>query len=226
MKIIDVPQGSPEWKAARLGLPTASCFDKIIQPSTGKLSASSGKYLATLLAEWYLGQPLDDFQSPYMVRGTELEAEAIKWYEYDSDTDTQAVGFCLRDDGLAGCSPDRLVGDDGGVEMKVPAIQTHLTYLLDHDTIPARMKLMMDYWCQVQGCLWVTGRKWWDVCSFSPVLPSVRLRIEPEEGFIKAMEEAVTQFVDRLETAKRKLAPYKHDREKALAAIAEESHRF
>jgi hypothetical protein len=33
----DVTQGSPEWLEARLGIPTASEFDKIITP-TGKPS--------------------------------------------------------------------------------------------------------------------------------------------------------------------------------------------
>ena len=43
MKEIQVEQGSNEWIAARLGLPTASNFDKIITPG-GKLSTSSRKY--------------------------------------------------------------------------------------------------------------------------------------------------------------------------------------
>ena len=51
----DIAQGTPEWLALRLGIPTASCFDQII--TTGgkkgepKASTQAEKYMYTLLAE-------------------------------------------------------------------------------------------------------------------------------------------------------------------------------
>lgn len=220
MKIIDVAQGTPEWRAARCGIPTASCFDKIIRPSDGKLSASADKYLARLLAEWWTGQPIDDYVSPHMERGTELEGEARDWYSWDSGHDVQQVGFCTTDDGLVGCSPDGLVEPDGGLELKTPGIETHMVYLLDPK------KLVADYRCQVQGCLMVTGRKWWDLCSFSPILPNVRERIICDTDFIDAMRAAVDQFNERLAAAKRRFAEAKSERDRTLAAVADSSHSF
>lgn len=38
MKIIDCVQGSPEWWSARMGRPTASCFDKIVKPEPQKIA--------------------------------------------------------------------------------------------------------------------------------------------------------------------------------------------
>ena len=32
VRIIDVPQNSLEWLHARLGIPTASCFDLVVAP--------------------------------------------------------------------------------------------------------------------------------------------------------------------------------------------------
>ena len=223
MKIIDCQQGTAEWKQARCGVVTASCLDKIITPSTGKLSAAAPKYLARLAAEWFIGEPMEDYVSPYMVRGTDLEAEARLWYSFDSGHDVQQVGFIVRDDGLVGCSPDGLIGDDGGLELKNPGIEQHMVYVLN-DRL-----LVSDYRTQVQGCMFVTGRKWWDLCSFSPVLPSIRVRVERDEEFIAAMAAAVDQFVERLEEAKRKLAPMKAERDRSLAAAmetAEASHGF
>jgi hypothetical protein len=42
---------------ARLGIPTASNFDKIITPKTMKPSASAEKYAWALIAEQHLGEP-------------------------------------------------------------------------------------------------------------------------------------------------------------------------
>ena len=62
---LDVEQGYAEWVAARLGIPTASCFDKIITPKTMKPSASADKYAWELIAERVLGRPVDDASSGF-----------------------------------------------------------------------------------------------------------------------------------------------------------------
>jgi hypothetical protein len=53
-RLLDVEQGSVEWQMARLGIPTASNFDKIITPKTMKPSASAEKYAWALIAEQIL----------------------------------------------------------------------------------------------------------------------------------------------------------------------------
>jgi len=52
----DIEQGSERWLQARLGIPTASAFDKIVT-STGKASTQSNAYMNKLLAEWLTGRP-------------------------------------------------------------------------------------------------------------------------------------------------------------------------
>lgn len=215
MRTITAPQGSPEWHAARIGRPTASCFDRIVKPSTGELSKSCDKYLGLLLAEWYLGEPIESFSSAYMARGTDLEHEARLWYSWETGHDVEQVGFCLSDCERYGCSPDGLIGDDGGLELKAPGLEQHMVYLLDDGR-----SLVADYKCQVQGGLLVTGRKWWDVCSFNPDLPSVRVRVERDEDFIGKMRTAIEAFCDRLDAAKRKYAEHKHQRDAARARAA------
>ena len=98
MKILRMEQGTPSWVEARLGIPTASCFDKILTKG-GKLSAQASGYMHQLVAEWLLGCPLDDFASGYMQRGTALEQRAVKWYEFTNDCEVDRVGLCVRDDG-------------------------------------------------------------------------------------------------------------------------------
>lgn len=199
MKIIQCKQGDDVWRQARSGLPTASCFDQIITPRTRKPSASQDKYLARLLCEWFLGRPLEDEASAYMDRGREMEAEAVAKYEWDYNDTTTEVGLCLTDDGTAGASPDRLVGDDGLLEVKCPAMTTHMAYMLN----PALLREA--YYCQVQGELFVTGRKWADLISFNPILPTVRVRCEPDAGFQEALGQALQVFSLGLSAGKRAL---------------------
>lgn len=195
---VECLQGSESWHAARLGLPTASSFHRIVTPKSGKPSASSHKYLYELVAERLLGTPLDSASSEFMERGKALEGEAVAWYELQRGVDTEKVGFVLTDDRRAGCSPDRLVGEDGGLEVKCPSAGVHVGYLLG--------ELSEEYRCQVQGGLWVTGRRWWDLLSYNPLLPSALVRIERDEEFIAALESAVGEFCERLDEATKRLS--------------------
>jgi hypothetical protein len=197
VRILNVVQGSPEWIQARLGLPTASEFNRLLT-KTGKVAAASEKYMHELVAEWFLGVPLSDYRSPSMERGSGMESEAVSFYEFENDCETTPVGLCLTDCGRAGASLDRLVGDDGAVEIKCPTAAVHVGYLLDGPPD--------EYRPQVQGQLWVTGRKWVDLLCFHPTLPSVKVRVERDEDYIADLEAVVFAFADRLAEAKERLA--------------------
>lgn len=191
---LDVTQGSPAWVNARIGLPTASNFDRLITPKAGKPSASSTPYLYKLIAEWMLGVSLDETVTAFMQRGIEMEQEAVAYYELTRECDTEQAGFYLRDDRLAGASPDRLVGDDGLLEIKCPAAHTHVGYLLG--------SVADDYRCQIQGQLYITERAWCDVLSYCPGLPPALVRVERDEDFILLLAAAVDVFVGRLREAR------------------------
>jgi len=197
MRRLDVAYGSEEWLRARLGMPTASNFDRILTAKTLKFSAQSVGYMHNLLAEWALGIPLQNGGTDFMERGVALEDEAVRLYEMERDVDTQPGGFCLTDDGRTGCSPDRLVGDDGGLEIKSPAPHTHIRYLLGSP--------VDDYLLQVQGSLWITGRQWWDVMSYHPDLPAKYVRVLPDLDVHAALDVALEDFLSRFEAAKVQL---------------------
>ncbi len=196
MIVLDVVQGSEPWLQARLGLPTASNFDHILTPRTMKPSAQASGYIAALVAEWVLGEPLETGSTDFMERGSALEKQAIAYYEIEHDVTTTEAGFVLRDDRLIGCSPDRLIGDDGGLEIKAPSAKKHMAYLLGIEELCPRG--------QVQGGLWICGRKYWDVMSFNPYMPPVLRRYEREEEYLGKLEEAMIDFVARLAEAKER----------------------
>jgi hypothetical protein len=193
----NMDQGSAAWHEVRLGIATASRFDEIITPKTMKPSASATKYAWELLAEQITGISVEDGSGGFMARGSIQERKAIQWYELQHDVDTEEVGFVMRDDRRSGCSPDRLVGTDGVLEVKVPKITNHIGYLLDDEGI--------GYKCQRQGQLWITEREWCDGLSYCPGLPNALTRTYRDEAFIKALAAAVAQFNDMLDDMKVQL---------------------
>jgi hypothetical protein len=209
MIVLDCPQGSPQWLAARMAIPTASQFDRVLTPKKLQYSADAWKYQNELLTEWLVGAPCDfGGRSAFMERGTVMEPKARQYYELVRE-DVQQVGFIMRDDGMVGCSPDALVGEEGGLEIKIPAMHTHVGYLRRPEA------LVEEYRSQSLGGIYLTGRKWWDILSWHPSLPSLIVRVTPDDAYLKALDGALKQFIDELLAARKQLAP---KREVARAA--------
>lgn len=199
MIVHDVPQGSPEWKALRVGIPTASEFSRLVtntlKDGEYKLSASLEGYARELAAELFAGKQMSDFDgNVWMDRGKEKEAEAVALYEFTTDAAISSVGFITTDDGLCGCSPDALVGDDGGLEVKCLKAESHvevMAYYKKHGHAPVK------YTQQVQACLWITGRAFWDQLFYHPDLPplTVRQTLDPLQAaaFAKAVAAVIAE---------------------------------
>lgn len=194
MRVLDVQQGSPEWLAARLGIPTASRFSELVTPKTRKPSSQADKYLRELLAERLLGHPVHEFTSDYMQRGIELEPRAAMSYELQRGVEAVTVGFVLTDDGRAGASPDRLIGEDGALEIKCLSATSHIAALMDPEAAA------MDHFAQCQGQLYVAERSWCDLLFYNDELPSVTWRFQRDESYIAALHAARVAFCDRLDT--------------------------
>ena len=153
-------QHTPEWYAIR-ARPTASNFSRLVTPA-GKPASTATDYAAEILAAHYgIRKPF--FETAAMATGTRLEPEARAMYELLTDNEVAQVGFVTYSDEpfAPGCSPDGLIGEDGGLEIKCPEPWTHLATLLS-GVMPDKHKP------QVQGSMFVTGRKWWDFVSYCP----------------------------------------------------------
>lgn len=197
MKTFDHPQRSPEWFELRRGLPTCSVFDKIVTPSKGEPSSSQDKLINELIAESLCPSmdPGGGYQSADMEIGARTEAEARAFYEFaHAQGPITTPGFCLADCGRFGGSPDALVGEDGGLEIKCPSATTQIAYIRA-GTIPN------DYRCQIHGYLVVTGRKWWDFLSYHPDLPKFRVR-QKRDAFTEKLAAEISAFCDRYNTVR------------------------
>ena len=190
-------QGSPEWARARMGIPTASSFEKILTPG-GKPSKQAEAYRRHLIAEMVLGLPIDAPKTSWMERGTEMEGEAVCFYEFERDCAVQTVGFITDDRGRYGCSPDRLISTDGLLEIKCPSPAVHVGYMLwDH--------VDDDYRVQLQGQLLVAERDWTDICSYHPAMPPVIVRVSRDEEFIGKLRDALERFCDETDAEVERL---------------------
>lgn len=193
-------QGSPEWLALRAGVVTASEIKNVMTAKTLKPSASKG-YFRRMVAERVWGRPvMSEEESAAMGRGKALEPEARDWYDENYGFANGAVtvaGFVTTDDGRLGCSPDALVGDEGGLEIKCPMLDTHVGYMIDPE------ELRDEYNGQVQVSLFVTGRKWWDLLSYNPApeFPPVVVRCLPDAKYHAALSVALSDFLGRVDEA-------------------------
>ena len=191
VQIIDCEQRSPEWYAARLGIPTASEFSTIVATGRGGGESAGRKtYMLKLAGEIVTGDPMPSFESADMVRGKEMEVEACNFYQLVNNVELTQVGFMRN--GRCGASPDRLISTNGGLEIKT-ALTHILGELILKDEFPPKHK------GQVQGCLMVSEREWWDIMVYCPKMPPLVKRAYRDEAYIAALRKGISLFNEELD---------------------------
>ena len=201
----DIEQGTPEWFAARAGIPTASRFATVMAKGEGKTRA---EYMRKLAGEIITGELAEGFTTPHMERGKLMEDEARETYAFINSVEPYQVGFIRSGD--RGASPDSLIGTDGGLEIKtaMPHIQIDR---LEHDRLPPEHK------AQVQGNLWISEREWWDFVSYWPRLPMLITRVYRDEPYIKIMSDEIDRFNDEKAALVERIRAYGQEPAKEAA---------
>ena len=189
-------QGSPEWHQARLGKVTASRISDVAAKIKTGWGASRAKYMGELIAESLTHEPTPSFSNAAMQHGTDTEPQAAAAYAFYTDAELELVGFVDHPKiDQAGCSPDRLIGKDGLVEIKCPQTSTHIDTLLG-GSIPKK------YIDQMQWQMACTKRKWCDFVSFDPRMPpETQLfiqRVERDKERITEFEGMVVEFLTEM----------------------------
>lgn len=204
MKIHETEQRSLDWMRLHVGRVTASEFGQLVTPlMKPKEGAGPHTFLCKKLAELYRGEPMcmlspKQHQSAQMEQGLFLEETVLPWFEFTYDTPVRKVGFCETDDGLAGCSPDGLIGEDGGLEVKSPEPHTHCENLLE-GVVPK------EYMPQIHFSMFVTGRKWWKFVSYRKRFPALVVTVERDEALMLKIGAVVSDFQSKLAIAVEKL---------------------
>lgn len=184
MKTFMFDQGTPEWLNVRAGLATASNFGRIITDKKMDYASGAKSYIYEIIAEKLIGGPdpwEDNYQTADMRRGTRTEHEARGYHEMETGKKVSMVGFCIHDNERWGCSPDGLIDDDGGLELKCPAPKTQIRWLVDGG-------LPDEHRAQVYGSMIVTGRTYWNFLSYCIGLPPIFVRVERDMYMMKLLE--------------------------------------
>jgi hypothetical protein len=200
MIILEVEQGSQEWLDARLGIPTASEISCLLVDgkTLPPFGAGAMTYADLLVAERFRGVSADDFiGNQYTERGHELEPIVAEYYTSCgySDDAVSVCGMILND--YMGASPDRLVGDCGGLEIKTITPAKMVTLLRTGKVDKAHL-------LQVQSTLWVSEREWWDYLVYCDGMPSYYERMYRDDKLISKISERVilfTEMVSEIEQA-------------------------
>lgn len=200
MEIITCDQGSTEWFAARAGIVTASEFQTLLMKGKGGgESATRRTYMRKLAGEIITGEPMEAFTNVHMERGKVMEQEARDLYAFMTDAEPRQVGFIKS--GRKGASPDSLVGDNGGLEIKT-RLPHLMIELLESGEVPN------EHVAQIQGGMWVAEREWWDFVAYWPKLPLFVKRVYRDEAYIKKLADAVEQFNGELDALVSRIKAY------------------
>ena len=189
-------QGTKEWFAERCGKVTASRLADVTARTKTGWGAGRKNYMAQLIAERLTGTVAESYTNAAMQWGIDTEPDAVAAYAFLSGNEVSEVGFVQHSTiDQSGASPDRLVNDDGLLEVKCPNTATHIDTLLSG-------KIDKRYMLQMQWQMACTGRVWTDFVSYDPRLPGhlsmFVQRVNRDDEWITKLEKDVTEFLDEL----------------------------
>lgn len=193
----DLYQQTDEWRQARAGILTASKICKILTPAKLEIAKNdTSRELVDAIACERITKLIEpEFQSYDMLRGLREEVLARKVYT-ENYAPVQEVGFVTNDKWgfTLGASPDGLVGDDGGIEIKSRMRKLQFGVVRSG-------KMPDEYRLQVQTFLMITERQWVDFISYSGGLNMLTIRVEADLAIQKAIENAAFDFESRVKIA-------------------------
>jgi predicted phage-related endonuclease len=183
------------------GTITPSQFKKIMTKGRGK-DAVFGQTAHTYADEIVLdllGVEREQITAAALEHGNELEPFARERYESEQFASVQIVNEPIvhpEFDFVAG-TPDGLIGDDGIIEIKCPF--NPVNHLKNIESA-AQLDL---YFYQIQGYLWITGRKWCDFVSYDIRFPDELQiavhRVERDDAIILQLQQRCLLFWDLIQ---------------------------
>lgn len=190
----EVEQGTPEWHRMRAGVITASRVHDIIKKgrAKGSYSAARQTYMNELIAQVCTGLLPEQLTAKQVAWGHENEPKALALYDPFEDKQINQIAFIYGLDMRCGVSPDALVNDNGGLEIKCPwTTSQYIDQLLGGEPKP-------EYLTQMQYSMWLTGREYWDFANYDPRMKKGNIHIvkhEPDLELFKVFNEEIPKFI-------------------------------
>lgn len=192
-----IQAGHPQaYALAEAGYKAAPTSETLKRHLKGEVTTSPSDvaeaYAARTAFEIISGKPQGERMKVWvMERGHEMEAKCKPIYEARTKAFVSESGICVDGNGF-GYSSDGLVDIDGLIEVKAPVDERKIMAMwATGDT--------SEYDHQMQGGMWITGRKWCDFLMYAPALESVGKdlyikRIHRDDAFIDAMVGELSRF--------------------------------
>jgi len=176
----NIEQGTDEWFGLRKGKLTASNATAI-----GANGAGLKTYCKEIVLE-LIGVEKEYYTNADIERGNDLENIARSAYEFQTGNTIKEVGFITNDLYLnSGMSPDGLIDDNGGCEIKARNNNKHFSLILgETKEIPFN---------QIQMSLLISEREWWDFISFNPNFnkPLFIKRVYPDLAYFEKLKNGI-----------------------------------
>lgn len=194
-----IEQGTEEWFKIRKNKMTASNARAI-----GNNGKGLETYIYNLMAESYSIAKKENYTNEDIERGNELEYMARALYELQEGVEVKEVGFIELDE-FTGCSPDGLVGNDGGIEIKCLKDDKYFRVLIEGPE-----SIVSDYIWQCQMSLYVSKRKWWDLIIYNPNFKKTLIihRIYPDDKYIENIKIGLEAGKEKIKLIKNKIKKY------------------
>jgi len=185
----DAPQRSDEWIQVRVGRVGASQLGRWLSVSKPNKDGECRPLKARLDLEKEIAfekafnVPFSMYQTGAMQAGIDNEPVVRQAYEAQTGNTVETAG-CFYDE-YSVASPDGLIGEDGGLEIKWLQDTNFMEVLSTHKPLP-------DHYLQIQGNLRLTGRKWWDYAVGNGNTGRfLVIRVERDEDTIASITQSV-----------------------------------
>lgn len=180
----NIDQNSGEWHQLRCGKFTASMFGNLF---SAKNTVSYRDAINNVVHQIITGEVEASYSNDDMKRGHDWEDMARQVYELTTFNELSMGGFWEYNK-YVGASPDRLVNDDGLLEVK-----THKGSIMIDVLVNKKSPLFNPY--QIQGQLLCTGRKWCDFIAFNPNYKPFIQRVYRDEVMIKMIYDKLEESI-------------------------------
>ncbi len=198
------------WLQSRRGKFTSSEFHRLMgyadnekyqtQLTKGGFSFAYDKYLECITSE------SKGFSTASTEHGKEYEVEAAVQFMEETGIEITNFGkeqqFIELGDHL-GCTPDGIIGEDAGFESKCLDSKTHDHYLNVIIDVDSFKKTCPNYYWQIQGSMYITGRKKWYFVCYDPRFTN------PEEQLLILKVERNEKDIENLRNRLRLAISYK-----------------
>ena len=190
-------QRTKEWYEARRGIFTASSIHKLM--GIKGLGKTGETYILEKVTE-SLGVELPEISNYAVQYGIEMEPYAKMYYESAFKCNIETPGFIVSEwSKHAGCSPDGIINNTKGIEIKCPYNPVHHTENLLIKSQLDLKQLRTEYYWQIQMCMAVTGLNEWYFVSFHPEFTGINrmisILIKADENDIILLKQRISEAV-------------------------------